>query len=163
MKQYFVIIILLLWMPVACISQLRLATVPHSYAFFTVSVPGALQADENGNPINNFITSRFIYIETTGRQPLNIYSITSQGNKYKFTIEEESANPVIVGNNYTTNLPMKIKVAKTNCLWKVSYSPVSGKDIAASLKNIIVSGKADGKSFKLVLPKDIQLAGAMLY
>ncbi len=163
MKQYLVISILLLSMPVACISQLKLATVPQSHAFFSVAVPGALQTDKNGNPINNFIINRFIYIETIGRQPLIINSINSHGNKYKFTIEAETANTLIVGNNYTTNLPIKIKAAKANRLWKVSYSPVSGKDTASPIKNIVIRGKAGRKAFKLVIPKDVQLAGAMLY
>ncbi len=161
--KYFFSSFLVLLFSTACCAQTRTINIPHAYAFFNVTVPGALQSDENGNPINNFITNRFIYIETTGRQTLIITSITSQGKKYKYTIEPEKANLVEAGNNYTTNLPVKIKAGKANRLWKVSYSPLSGKDTTTPIKNIVIRGKLAGKAFKLVLPKDIQLAGPLLY
>jgi hypothetical protein len=163
MKSFFSFLLVLITLTTNCNAQTRTAGIPHTYAFFYVAVPGAQQADENGNPINRFIINRFLYIETTGKQPLIINSITSQGKKYKFTVEMETANPVEAGNNYTTNMPVKIKAAKANRLWKVSYTPVSGKDITSPIKNIVIRGKAAGKTFKLGLPKDIQLAGPLLY
>lgn len=162
MKQFLSLIIGTTLLSASC-AQTKMVKLPNAHAFFNVTVPGALQMDENGNPVNRIFINRFIYIETIGKQPFIIYSISSGNKKYKFTIEEEKLIPVIAGNDYTTNLPVKIKAAKNNKLWKVSLTPESDKDTANPIKNIVIRGKVCGKVFKLVVPKDEQLAGPLMY
>ena len=53
-------------------------------AFFIVTVPGAQQVDEQGNPIDNFIVMREIYIEHSGTEkPFSIIATTPNGSSYK--------------------------------------------------------------------------------
>ena len=161
--KYFFYTCLFLLSSLISQAQVKSSAIPQARAFFNVTIPGALLADENGNAINKFIVNRFIYMETKGKKPLTIKSISGKGRAYKFHIEEEKETNVIAGNNYNTNLPVKISSSRANRLWKVYLSPASGQDVPEPLKNISIQGNAGGRSFKLILPKDEQLASAAMY
>ncbi|MEO6406846.1 MAG: hypothetical protein ABIY51_11850 [Ferruginibacter sp.] len=161
MKHLFSFVLILIG--VAGIAQTRTARVPQARAFFTVAVPGTLHTDENGNAEHNFIVSRFIIIETTGKQPLTVLSITSQGKSYSLSVETVTDNFIVVGTSFTKNNQVKLKASKANRLWKIAFSPMKGKANENALKNIKVVGQAGGKSFKLVLPRDEQLAAPLYY
>lgn len=136
-----------------------------SKAFYTVTVPGAQQVDEKGNPIDNFIITREIFIEREGKElPQAITATTPDGLVYKGTAIQIPEGGISIGTTQIDNKKIFVKARPNNRIWKISLEPVGfTKQSTQPYKFLDVKAKFGSTAFKTRIEGETQLAGQPLY
>ena len=130
-----------------------------AYAFYTVSVPGAQMADENGNPIDPKVDiGRFIYIECFGTIRPEIKTVLYNNKALSATLTAVKGRTVIPGSELSENNNSKITSKKGNSLWKIELQAEGNNSMPGQdCKNIIIKIKVKGKTCSFTLLKETQL------
>ena len=134
-------------------------------AFFIVTVPGAQQVDEQGNPIDNFIVTREIYIEHSGTEkPHSIIATTPNGSSYKGAASLMAKEGSDIGTTVINNRRVFLKPKTGNQLWKIVLEPV-GFTKQSTQPHIYLDVKAQfgNTLFKTRMDVETQLAAQILY
>ena len=121
-------------------------TIKKAYAWYTVSMPGNIMTDENGNriqPLPNI--TRFIYAEYSGTKMPAIKSVLYNKTALDFTVEKVKEKTVFIGDK-NLNPGKILTVKKGNSFLKINLQPFEGKKMPdIDCKSIIISGKIAGK------------------
>jgi len=128
-----------------------------AHAWYTVSMPGTMMTDENGNPIQPtpHIT-RFIYVEYSGTKLPEIKSVLYNKTSLDFTVEKVKEKTVFIGDK-NLNPGKMLTVRKGNTFLKINLHPFEGKAMPdADCKNIIINSKIYGKPCKYFLAVEKQ-------
>ena len=134
-------------------------------AFFIVTVPGAQQVDEQGNPIDNFIVTREIYIEHSGTEkPFSIIATTPNGLSYKGAASLMAKEGSEIGTTVINNRRIFLKPKTGNQLWKIILEPV-GFTKQSTQPHIYLDVKAKFGNTLFITRMDVetQLAAQILY
>ena len=134
-------------------------------AFFIVTVPGAQQVDEQGNPIDNFIVTREIYIEHSGTEkPHSIIATTPNGSSYKGAASLMAKEGSDIGTTVINNRRVFLKPKTGNQLWKIVLEPVGfTKQSTQPHVYLDVKAKFGNTLFKTRMDVETQLAAQILY
>lgn len=127
-------------------------TIKKAHAWYTVSMPGTIMTDENGNPVQPTPTiTRFIYVEYSGTKPPEIRSVSYHSAALDFTVVKVKEKTVSIGDK-NLNPDKTISVKKGNSFLKISVYPFEGKTMPdADCKSIVIISKAGGKNCRFNL------------
>ena len=134
-------------------------SIKKAYAFYTVSVPGAQMADENGNPVPPIpFVNRYIYIEWSGAEKPEIETVLYNNKPLSTTVTAIDSSSVIPGENFGNNREHKITVKKCNNLWKIDLQALANNSMPnQDCKNIIIKTKGTKNTCEFKPTKDTQL------
>ena len=136
---------------------------PGGYAFSILIQPGTIPVDENGNRTRPRLSKEhFIYITTSGKMKPIINSIFFGKTAVKWDVP----GPAETGYSavtQTTQKTISIKPFKGCSLWRINIQEFANHPIAENSASIIIKGKADNKSFSLVLNKETAVQGYDTY
>jgi hypothetical protein len=123
-----------------------------AYAFYSVSMPGAQMADENGNPITPKANiTRFVYVEYSGTKMPDIKSVLYNGISLDFSVLRVKEKSVHIGDK-KLNPGNTITAKRGNSFVQVTLQPFEGNAMPdADCKNIIIKSKLAGKLCKFYL------------
>lgn len=136
----------------------------NAYAFVTVSLPGTVREDIDGNTNKpELITERFIYIETNYKSQPKIDSVFYNTIIFKNTIT--AINEVKHKAGVKLNgQPVFINCKKGNHLWRLDLQQLTGETIKpGNTKKIIVKGKSGSLHFTQTITTEIELTGSERY
>lgn len=142
-----------------CFGQTN-CNIKKAYAYYSVSLPGAQMADENGNPIPpKPIINRVIYIESIGTTKPDIKTVLYNNTALVFTIEKVKEKTVSVGDKTETNSIITITAKKGNTFWKLDLQPMGDKQMPeTNCRNIIIKSRVTNKICRFYVYKETQFA-----
>jgi hypothetical protein len=156
MKKYCSIIFLL---TAYYCSNAQNYKIQKAVAFFTVSLPGMIQKDSNGNTIRPLPTiERFIYIESNYKNKPLIDSVWYNSTFFANTVDLVNQNKITAGINSATGKSVVLTAKKGNHLWKINLQP-SGSFVAhEDVKKILLKATLGKVKIKQVISAEIELA-----
>ena len=157
MKKYCIAILLC----TACSSYAQNYKIQKAVAFFTVSLPGMIPEDGNGNKIRPLpLIERFIYIESNYKSKPRIDSVLYNSLYFISSVDSVHQNKITAGVNAATGIPVVITAKKGNRLWKVNLQQRAGSFLAhEDLKKILFTATLGKVSIKQVINVETELAG----
>lgn len=135
------------------------------YAFYTLTIPGAQMADEEGNPVPPVpMINRFIYFEWSGADKPEIESVKYNKTDLSISISKIDSNWVIPVLDYANNSDYKITANKCNSLWVMQLHHAFDKPVVAQgCKDIVIRLKGTGSTCAFKLVKETELASQPRY
>lgn len=137
-------------------------------AYFTVSMPGTVMVDEQGNQVRPAPTvQRFIYLECIGTKRPVIQAITY--NNIPFTPAMPESFPgssILAGKRNEDEKEIMLKPRKGNRIWKIEILPPSDKPQSPeACRNIILKLKQgnNGTCSYRIISGELQLYAAPMY
>ncbi|MGB8190363.1 MAG: hypothetical protein WCF67_00530 [Chitinophagaceae bacterium] len=130
--------------------------IQNTYAYFSISFPGNIPVDENGNPLKGPDTMRVIYIETSGKAKPVIKSVQYGNVEFSAAVFAEEKYPVAIGKAQTSNQNIMLSPRKGNTLWRVELASL--RALPSKSKSIIVKGTLNGRAFTRTILKEQELA-----
>ena len=166
MKRSLLSILLVAFFLVSCAQNN--CNVKRGYAFYTMSLPGMIMKDDNGNDVPPVINiERFIYIECVGTNMPVIQSVLYNNSEYKPAITRVTEKTVSVGRMQASGEGMgvyKLTARKGYTLWKIDLQPANDNtNVKQDCKNIIIKTTDKGKICKFYIYKEILLASLPRY
>lgn len=136
-----------------------------AYAYFAVTVPGMLIADENGNPVPPVREiTRFIYFEWDSKNAPVLRSIMYNDVEIPASLVATDSSSVIVGNSFETGERVMISAKKCNQLWKIELrQPAGNAGLNLECKNILLKIAGSGKVCEFGLKNESQLMSLPRY
>ena len=155
MKKYCIAILLC----TACSSYAQNYKIQKAVALFTVSLPGMIPEDGNGNKLRPVPTiERYIYIESNYKSKPRIDSVLYNSIYFVSTVDTVYQNKITVGVNTATGMPVIISAKKGNRLWKINLQQPAGSFLAhEDLKKILLKATLGKTKIKQLLNAEIQL------
>ncbi len=134
-------------------------TIKRGYAFYTVSMPGMIMRDDNGNEVAPIPSvQRFIYIECSGTKMPLIETVLYDNIPLKTTITSAIGSTITVGKNFQHGEDYKLTAARGNQFWKIDLYAVADKPFdKRQNKNIIIKTKEKSKLCKFYIYKETEL------
>ncbi len=128
-------------------------------ALFTVSLPGMIPEDGNGNKLRPLpVIERFIYIETNYKNKPRIDSVLYNSFYFASTVDPVYQNKITAGVNTATGMPVVITARKGNRLWKISLQQPAESFLAhEDLKKILLKATLGKVKIKQVITAEIQI------
>jgi hypothetical protein len=156
MKKYWIAI---LFFAACSNSYAQNYKIQKAAAFFTISLPGMIPEDGNGNKLQPLpVIERFIYIEINYKSKPRIDSVLYNSFYFKCSADAVQQNKITVGVNTATGMPVVITAKKGNRLWKLSLQQPAGSFLAhEDLKKILLKVLLGKIKIKQVLTAEIQL------
>lgn len=139
-------------------------SIKHAYAFYTVSIPGAQIADEQGNPVPPKPNiSRLIYVEYSGTKAPEISGVSYNNAALNYTVVKLKDKTVSVGDE-VLNPPKRITAKKGNSFLLLRLQPQDGKTMPeVDCTNIIIKSKLARKCCNFYVGKEKEFAGLPAY
>lgn len=134
-------------------------SIKRGYAFYTVSMPGMIMRDDNGNEVAPIPSvQRFIYIECSGTKMPVIETVLYDNISLKTAITSAIGSTVTVGKNFQHGEDYKLTAARGNQFWKIDLYPVDDKQLVKRQNNnIIIKSKEKSKLCKFYIYKETEL------
>jgi hypothetical protein len=133
----------------------------NSQAFYKTVLPGNNLVGEDGQPVNATPSiKRFIYMETTLKEPPQIESVLYNGIATTASIFREEKLPVIIGMS-AAGKEVVIQPKSGNVVWRLEINPSFISQLNSS--TIVINGKYAGKLFTQSIKKEIELQADQTY
>jgi hypothetical protein len=158
----------IVWFTLFCIStslmscaQSRGAFIQNSQAFYKTILPGNNLVGEDGQPVNAKPgVKRFIYIETSIKEPPQIESVLYNGIRTTASIFREEKLPLVIGVD-AQGKEVVIQPKSGNVVWRLEIDPSFTSQVNSS--TIVIKGKYAGKPFTQSLKKETELQADNTY
>ena len=136
-----------------------------AYAFYTVSVPGMIMKDDNGNDVRPAPSvERIIYIECSGTKTPVFEAISYNNIMLKTIVTKTETASITVGKRPNTEKDYTLKAGKGNTIWKIVVQQADGNTaVAEGCKNIIIKSRSGTKVCRFNINKETELMGLPNY
>lgn len=137
---------------------------PLPQAFFTVSSPGTIMVDENGNAVGQWFVNHFIYLQVKGNSKPEVTSLTYNGVPYSVQINKEMTDKISVGNNFNNNEAITLSATPGYSIWKISGLVKDEKrQLKSAADKIILKGSNGKQNFAYTMNGETQIQTEMMY
>ncbi len=140
-------------------------SIKKAFAFYTVSVPGMIRKDDNGNEVRPTPSvERTIYMECSGTKAPVLEAILYDNIILKTTVTKAETAMITVGRKPNAEKDYTLTAAKGNTIWKVLLQPADEKTaVAEDCKNIIIKSRSGSKACRYNINKEAELVGLPNY
>jgi hypothetical protein len=135
-------------------------------AFYKISMPGTLMADENGQPIQRGpLVNRFLILETVSSRMPEIEQVIYNGVSCTAAVYPVTLLPENIGKEKVSGKPVTISPAKGKSVWRIEVADPENKPgfWKQAIDKIMVRGKQDGRIFNLRLQKEKEIEALPAY
>jgi hypothetical protein len=132
-------------------------------AFYSIVMPGNMQVDEIGQPVQQKLNkNRSLFISTNCKTTPLVSKVMYDSVPSIFFIEKAKAEEVSNLMDYSNN-KIKLKIATSGFLWKISIVESGSISIPEKPKKITILWKQKTKLYKLIVLNEKQLATVPMY
>ena len=97
--------------------------VKNAKAVYQQQFRGTIAVDDNGNQVTSGTdTTRWIFVETKGDEPLVVDTVSFYGLLYTTSISSMNSKPVILGKRKANGEEVVLQPLKGNTLWKIDLN-----------------------------------------
>lgn len=162
-----ILLSILLNLSMACSIAQKSCSIKKAYAFYTVSVPGMIRKDDNGNDVRPTPSvERIIYLECSGTKAPVFEAILYNNIILKATVTktETATATITVGRKPNAEKDYILTAGKGNTIWKVLLQPTDERTrVAEGCKNIIIKSRTGSKVCRYNINKETELVGIPNY
>ena len=140
-------------------------SIKKAYAFYTISVPGMIMKDDNGNDVRPTPSvERIIYMECSGTKAPVIEALLYNNTILKTTVTKTETGTITVGRKPNTEKDYTLTAGKGNTIWNIVVQQADGNTaVGEGCKNIIIKSRSGNKVCRYNINKETELMGLPNY